>query len=80
MSSAHDRMPPAAFMLSFSSMGWGITPVSRSAWGMATFIPAVSAVCRVRLEAMPTRFRMRSATKSSQVRPLTASMSSPAAT
>ena len=66
-------------MWSFSSIPTGVGPFSSAACGMATFRPEIEAEWRGRLEAMPAFFRIRSVTKSSQVLPLTASMTSPAA-
>ena len=60
MSSAQERIPPAAFMLSFSSMATGVGLPPSTAWGMATFRPSIAAVWRGRLEVRPAFFRMRS--------------------
>ena len=80
MSSAPDMMPPAGLVLSLRNGFTGRTVSFTAACGVATLAPGPPAAAewRTSLAVMPTRRRMRELTNSSQVCPLTASITSPA--
>ena len=78
MSSAFELMPPAGFVRSLSKGLTGRTAPSTRAWGVATLPGARAPEWATVLPLMPTFWRMRAHTKSSQERPQTVSITSPA--
>ena len=78
MSDAPDMIPPAGLVLSLENGAICLTFPSIGAWVAATLPPPVAPEWRTSLARIPTGTRIRERTKSSQVWPLTASISSPA--
>ena len=78
ISAALEFIPPAGFVLSLANASTGLTVPLIRACGVAALEPPPAAECRTVVRCIPRGARMRFEMKSSQVWPLTDSMTSPA--